>query len=1272
MNRYLPAILALLLTLGPAIAQTAGQSIRIDWKLSEQPPAKLRPLDISLFDPQHYEFDGQMIYYRFSVEGIHIEPGSVEIRPQFSPLPDVWVRFLGLGTGPSGVRVRVSNAGAGGKPVSIVAFNTLVYRKGKWMKLDKLELTYRRKPSSLHRRTVAPVGHSILSQGKTYRFRVEKTGVYRIDKSFLESLGVNVSQIDPRNIHILGWGGRMLPLENDDQPQELAETPIEVHGEADGRFDSGDYILFFAYGEHSWNNESQTFNNLYTGKAYYYLHIDNTPGLRITDYSPPSGSLGLTLNEYYTERFYETDSINMVSLGRRWFGNNFNQGQAIRTFEFDFPPRVPGRKLRYALSLATDNPAPGSLSISINGTPAPPININALTDIMRNNGLLAIGALRRDSLDVSGDHISVRLQYNDNGYASARIHLDYLKVGAFCRLQARSDGFLVQHPAQESTSDNVRYHLGNASNVPAVWDVSNPFDIKRITNNGQADFYWTAPPGKRRYFVLGTRFLTPEKAGKTNVEQSDLHYDVFYFTGSLHSPDYLLIAPAAFEASARRLVEFHSQRGLRAYFAPLEKIYLEFGNGTPDPAAIRNFIRYVYLNAPSPAERLRYVLLMGDTSWDFKNLMHDAGENSNVIPSYQSLQSFSLVSSFVTDDFFAGMDDGEGWLDMHSAIPDLAVGRLTVSSADEAEKMTDKLLHYYDTSTYGIWHNTVTLLSDDADGPDRVWELGLIYSTMAIAHDIETHHPHIRLNKIYLDAYRQQSTSGGYRYPEAKRDLLNAFEQGTLILNFIGHGNEYGWTHERVMNVPEIESLRNYDKLPFVSTVTCEFGRFDNPDLVSGAELFTNNFQGGAFQVITTVREINAHAGMNFNKSLYKYLLGTETGHFVRFRTPGEALMLTKQHWGSINNKISLLGDPAMPLHFGRPQVVITSVQGALTDTIRALDRVQVHGKIYDANNQFLSGYNGKLSVRISDKSIEAQTLNNDNVPGQNISFRKIGPTIFSGQTSITNGEFSFEFVAPKDLRPNYGHGRIGLYGRQNTDIRHGVDTTRIVGGINTQAPDDNTPPLIRLYMNDENFADGGITDANPFLLAKLSDENGINTVGGVGHDLVAVIDGREDLTFILNDYYQADENTYRSGKIKFKLFDLEPGEHTLRFTAWDTYNNKGTAELHFRVVQKEDLQISRVLNYPNPFTDYTEFWFTHNRPFETLDVWVRVFNVAGKLVWSHHQSIVDQGFTSRDIHWDGRDDFGQRLAKGVYFYQIILRTADGKQVSRWEKLVKL
>ena len=283
-----------------------------------------------------------------------------------------------------------------------------------------------------------------------------------------------------------------------------------------------------------------------------------------------------------------------------------------------------------------------------------------------------------------------------------------------------------------------------------------------------------------------------------------------------------------------------------------------------------------------------------------------------------------------------------------------------------------------------------------------------------------------------------------------------------------------------------------------------------------------------------------------------------------------------------------------------------------------------------------------------------------------------MGPTLFNGQAEINNGEFHFSFVAPKDLRPQYGHGRIGLYGRQNTDIRHGADTSVVVGGINTSAPDDNKPPLIRLYMNDENFANGGITDSNPFLLAKLSDENGINTVGGVGHDLVAVIDGREDLTFILNDYYQADQNTYQSGRVKFKLFDLEPGEHTLRFTAWDTYNNKGTAELRFRVVRKENPRLTRVLNYPNPFIDYTEFWFTHNRPFENLDVLVRVFNVAGKEVWSHHQSIFNTGFTSRDIHWNGRDNFGQKLAKGVYFYQIILRTSDGKQVSHWEKLVKL
>jgi len=1224
-----------------------------------------------LFDAGLYYYDGQNVYVQAAWKG-YAKPGSARIENvRLAPASSGLVEFVNPVRAPGQPSVDLQNLQTGDQHVISALVPALIRQNGRWYRLQSFDLVYQAAPTpSARHASISPV-HGPLSDGNIYLIETPETGLYKIDRDFLEKLGVKTNEIDPRNIHLLGWGGQMLPLTNNSGlPQELAEVPISVKGEEDGRFDEGDYILFFGFGQQNWNEESQTYNNLYGDHAYYFLKIDDKPGKRIMPYQAPDGAVTDTLSDFYTEQFFEVDSFNIARLGRSWYSNNFNFGLAQRSFDFHFPERNQNRALFYRLKAATDNPLRSYLRITVNGHEARPLELPALTNAMRNNGIQAVKQMVTDSVSVDGEDVHVVIQYDDQGYASARIFLDFLSIGAFCTLNGDQTGIAWNHPAQASAGGPVWYRISDASQVEAVWDITSPFAITAIQNTESADtFGFKAPAGEHRYVLVGPEAKTPVIPENAVVENSDLHYQVFYGSGSYSPPQYIVLAPAAWEEQAMRLVRFHQEQGLRAFFAPLEKVYNEFGSGNADPAAIRNFVRYVYQAGDG---QLKYVMLLGDTSWDFKNTMVPAEENTNIIPSYQSLESFSLVFSFVTDDFFVAMDDQEGNFDRTRALPDLAVGRLPVGSAWQAQKAIDKLLHYYDPSTYGIWHNTITLVADDADGPDRAWELGLLQSTMEIAADIESRHPFFNLKKIYLDAYKEIATAGGYRYPDAKRDLLNSFEQGTLIINYIGHGNEYGWTHERIMNVPEIKSLRNYDKLPFISTVTCEFGRFDNPYLESGAELFMNNFNGGAFGIVTTVREISAFAGMHFNRRLNSYLMGIEDTVFTGFRTPGEALILAKTLWTATNNKISLLGDPAMQLHFARPEIQITAVRGAVPDTIRALDLVEVEGQIVDDRGQFLSHYNGQLAVRVMDKNILAHTLNNDQVPGQDISFEKLGPSLFNGLTKVENGRFAFRFRVPKDIRPQYGYGRISLYAQQDQDLRRGVDTTIVVGGINTDAPDDQQPPVIRLYMNDMNFSDGGITNSEPFLLAKLSDENGINTAGGIGHDIVAVLDHRADQTFILNDYYEADEGSYQSGQIKFKFFDLAPGEHTLELTAWDTYNNKATAEISFRVVENTELEITHVLNYPNPFIDYTEFWFTHNRPYEEIEVEVQVYDLSGQLVWSHSQTIIDQGFTSRDIHWDGRDDFGQRTAKGVYFYKITVRTQDGKQTTKWEKLVKL
>ncbi len=211
------------------------------------------------------------------------------------------------------------------------------------------------------------------------------------------------------------------------------------------------------------------------------------------------------------------------------------------------------------------------------------------------------------------------------------------------------------------------------------------------------------------------------------------------------------------------------------------------------------------------------------------------------------------------------------------------------------------------------------------------------------------------------------------------------------------------------------------------------------------------------------------------------------------------------------------------------------------------------------------------------------------------------------------------------------------------------------------------------IYLNDENFVFGGFTNDTPNLIASIFDENGINTVGnGIGHDISAILDDNVNNTIVLNDYYESDLNTFKSGKVNYQFDKLEPGNHKLKLKVWDVHNNSSEAEIEFVVSDNEDFAIRRVLNYPNPFTTRTEFFFEHNQSASFLNVLVQVYTVSGKLIKTINTVSNTNGFRNEPIAWDGRDDYGDRLATGVYVYKLSVRNVSGEQVEKFEKLVIL
>lgn len=1133
---------------------------------------------------------------------------------------------------------------------------------------------------------VTAVENSVLSSGSWYRFYVQKSGVFKITKSFLSSLGLN-TDVDPRKIKIYGNGGKMLPLLNsDDYPMDLAENAIQFIGESDGVFDSQDYILFYAEGMDKWNTDYRSNLNIYGDRSYYYVTAQGGDGKRIADMAQPTETATTFITTFDDSKYHEVDDNNLEKLGRVWFGENFSVDNE-QEFHFNFPNLVTSSPVTVEAHVGAVTSTINTFKVEANSQLVGNFANSATDEVVVSQTTLTA------PVTITSDDITVKITYDNGGVPSSKGYLDYINIKAKRNLQAFGKQFPFQFDQAADSSDVGQYQLSNAASISQVWDVTDIYNVTKAENASQSAFSFKVNLGEVRKYVAidNADYYSPSKESKTKVENQNLKGTIFNDAqGVFKDIDYLIITPKFLNAQAEKLAAFHrNYSNLNVKVVNLETIYNEFSSGKQDIGAIRNFVKYVYFNASSTDKKVKYLNLFGDASYDFKDRIPN---NTNIVPIYQALNSYTIgESSFASDDYFGMMDSDEGRIDTYgNSIPDvgnidIAVGRMIVSTTQQADEMVNKVIEYHDLKSYGSWRNNYVAIADDPS-PDKPGDNQLQFYQNRLADRIATEKPFINVEKILLDSYHQDTSAGGKRYPKAREALFSDFEKGALVFNYLGHGGEDGLSEERIWEKSDGQNLTNRYKYPLFITITCDFSRFDNPYRPTAGEYTYWNPKGGAISMITTVRTIGQGPAQDFNDVIGQYLFSYGSSTYTSI---AEALRLAKNAGSnSSTNVVFYLGDPALMLAIPKPQVVLTKVNDApisgAIDDFQSLDYIKLTGEVHDENNNPLPSYNGELSVNIFDKNIQTETLRNDNYDAvidaalqtaPKMPFTTLGETIFRGNASVVNGHFEFGFYVPRDIRIPVGNGRISFYTKRNQILldKTGYNTDIKVGGINTNAVADNIGPTVKLYMNDETFVNGGITNESPFFLAILEDEHGINTASGIGHDIIGILDGDETKPYVMNDYYETELDDYTKGRVYFPYRNLAVGLHTITFKAWDVYNNPITAEVQFVVVGDESITLSHVLNYPNPFVSYTEFWFSHNRPFEPLEVQVQVMTITGKIVWTKNQTVTTDGFLSREITWDGKDDFGDRIGKGVYVYKLTVKsTLSNKKAEKIEKLVIL
>jgi hypothetical protein len=1101
---------------------------------------------------------------------------------------------------------------------------------------------------------------SVMNSGEWYKFKVDKSGVFKISGADLQTAGLSMANLDSRRIAVYGFGGMLKEKNSDFRFADIPELAIQMVDGNDGRFDAVDYLLFYAQGPDTWqfNANKNVFEhqlNVYDRNAYYFVHIKTLDGKRIETIPLTTEVANKQITSFTNYAFVEDETYNLIGSGRRWFGFKFEFTDNTK-YNFNFANLISGSQAYLKAKLIARSSASSSFDLFYNSTSLGNIRISSIPT--GSYPAYAYDNTFEKYFSLSADpNMEVKLLYN-RPLSGSIGWLDYIELNVQEHLKFGNAQLLFRSPESVGSDAISKFSVSNASSATLVWDVSQLEKVQKIQTQLQvstAEF--TIPTNELKEFIA----FTPEMAFKpTFVEKmgnQDLH--------SIANIDMIIVCPPLFLPQANELADFHRQDGLKVQVNTTAQIYNEYSSGKQDPTAIRDFVRSVYQHS-SALSPLQYLLLFGDASYDYLNRETN---NTNLIPTFESIESLDPIISIAVDDYFGFLDEDEG--DMYYDDVDIGIGRLPVVNEQEASAAVAKIKHYSNSSSdvFGNWRTVVCFVADDEDNNLHIQQAN------ELAMMVDTIYPSGNLDKIYVDAYQQVSTPAGQRYPKVNEAINDRIEKGTLILSYTGHGGETGWGQERYLDMPDIATWANKDKLAVFLTATCEFARYDNPKQVSAGEYIFLKENGGGIALFTTSRA--TYAGSNFVMSKYFYQFTLDPTHRNQYRM-GDILKLTKRASGSGFNvmKFILIGDPALKLSIPENSVRLTQINNmdvsAENDTLKALSLMRFQGQVEDKNGLLMSDFDGFVFPQIFDKVAQITTLAND-AASYPYNFDLQKNVIYKGKSEIKNGLFDFSFVVPKDIAYRFGNGKISLYAANNEEDAGGFTKDIVIGGYDETSETDIIGPVVRLFLNDINFVEGGMSHENPVLLAKVSDENGINTIGnGIGHDITAFLDENGTDIKILNDYYESDLNTYKSGTIRYPFSNLAEGPHEINFKVWDIYNNSSVAKLSFYVSVSAVLALDALMNYPNPFSDETVFSFEHNINSQSMSLSIDIYSLDGRLVKHLEDNFEPYSSRINHIRWDGTDDNGSKISKGMYVYRLQISDQSGNTMAKTAKLVYL
>ncbi|UZD24286.1 type IX secretion system sortase PorU [Algoriphagus halophytocola] len=1042
------------------------------------------------------------------------------------------------------------------------------------------------------------------AQHTFFKFSIEKDGVYSFSEEQAKALGAsNLSEIA-----FYGFPG-MLPQVLNENNLRLQEIPaLENQGQ----------LLVYLNGPDTFSpgpDNSMVFTpNQFSDSQSYLISIRSDPKRIPVHQAGATPSSPATLYEWH---WIKEEENNIINSGRNWYSR----------------PIAPGVTRGYAFPLSTDLEAPWRLSAALMTRSLSDAETKIAVDELEIS-TSTIESIPNETYGVKGKELWTQSSFLPNGQEIERLRISFLSS------DQNSAGYFqyigIGVPFSSINPKPGIYHLGNEIEFTLQLDETlQVWDISEFLNPKNIDLSTGSTINSSQIIVF-----SPQEAPEIPIPE----LVPLYLDREGNWPELIIIAPRELSAAAERLSSHKFGMGIYSKVYYLEDIFNSFGYGNPDVTAIRNFLAFHF----HKGKALQNVLLLGKGTFDHKGII---GGRPNLLPIYTSRNSLDPLKSYSSDDYYALLQYGQGaWEESQEGDEQLqiGVGRLPVINPAEAKTVVDKIIAYETIPSPGKWKESLTFFADDGDSNIHL-------------RDSESHsnylakiQPKFNLNKLYLDHYPQLDQ----RSEEAKKSLTETLEQGTLLLNYVGHGNQNTLTAEEIFEVSDIRDWKKTDQLALWVTATCEFGRHDSPYLRSAAEELLIAKGKGAIGLLSTGRPVFSSVNFSLNQAFIEKAFLEVNGDYQDLGSIFRQTKNSSQN-GALNRNFSLLADPSMRLAKASATIQITALNdpdnGRALDTLSALQVVEFEASVLDpASQNLIQSFDGKYTLEISDKPIQSETLGDESSSTQ---FSEEKNLLFRGEGKIDNGGIKGKFIVPKNIDLEHGVGNIRIWGESEDASRDAFGLKQqVIGGTNNTTSPDEEGPLIIPSFNSQSAPPFSFASSTILLSAEMHDASGINVSGfDPNQNLTIQLNGQE--TFIANSYFTSKNNTFTSGNLNFVLEGLQEGQNLISITAWDNVGNFTTIEQEIWIEGSDKLQIISHKVYPNPGQTVSHFELMHNQPGKTLNLTLEVYQTDGKILFTHQDRLVKADVHIRDLSWFFFQNQTKYPAKGTYIYKLTLQS---------------